>query len=421
LAAACADDDDDDAATEDDGGGGGGAADLEGKTVTVFGPEVEVEQQSLQNAFDKFTEDTGVEVDVQGDRGFEEQIGSLVDGDNPPDIAMFPQPGKVRDFAEDVVPLSDEVLATVEDNFDPGWTDFVTVDGDVLAIPAKADLKSLVWYSPAAFEDTGYEVPTTLDEFTDLIDTMVADGNTPLCLGLGSDAATGWPMTDWIEDFMLRLKGPDVYDQWLNHEIPFDDPDVVDVGNYVVDLLSPEGVVFGGFDNVASIPFNEAGNPLLDGDCMMHRQGNFYAANWPPGTEVGPDGDVNAFYLPGSEDNPNITLSGGIYATAFADRPEVTAAMNYIASADFANARAGQEIGGFLSPNKNVDTSLYPTELEQNFGQILADADPVRFDASDLMPGEVGAGTFWTAVVDITTGTSVEDAFAEVESSWPSD
>jgi alpha-glucoside transport system substrate-binding protein len=333
---------------------------------------------------------------------------------------MFPQPGKVNDFAEDIKPLTPEVVATVQQNFDEGWTDLVTVDGALKAIPAKADLKSLVWYCPSVFEENGYTVPTTQEEFTTLVDTMVEDGNTPICMGIGSDAATGWPMTDWIEDYMLRLKGPDVYDQWRKHEIAFNDPDVVEVGDYVVDLLSADGVVFGGFENVASTPFADAGLPMLQGDCMMHRQGNFYAANWPEGTELGPNGQVNAFYLPGSDENPNITLSGGIYAAAFADRPEVMATMNFIASTGFANGRAQQEIGGFLSPNKNVDTSLYPTELEQGFGQILSDADPVRFDASDLMPGEVGAGSFWTAVVDITTGTSVEDAFTEVEDSWPS-
>jgi alpha-glucoside transport system substrate-binding protein len=56
----------------------------------------------------------------------------------------------------------------------------------------------------------------------------------------------------------------------------------------------------------------------------------------------------------------------------------------------------------------------------RGFGEILATADPVRFDASDLMPGTVGSGSFWSAAVDITTGaTDVPAAFAEVEERWP--
>jgi len=211
-----------------------------------------------------------------------------------------------------------------------------------------------------------------------------------------------------------------VYDQWVNHEIPFDDPDVVEVVQYVYDLMNTEGMVRGGVENVQNIPFADAGLPLLEGECMLHRQGNFYAANWPEGTEIGAEGEVNAFYLPTFEDQDfgQVTLTGGIYAVAFSDRPEVVAALEWLADTGFADSRA--PTGGFLSPNKNTDTSAYPTEIEQTFAEILAAADPARFDASDLMPDAVGAGTFWTAAVDITTGNkSVEDALADVEASWP--
>ena len=53
---------------------------------------------------------------------------------------------------------------------------------------------------------------------------MLAAGKTPWCIGVESGDATGWTFTDWVEDFMLRMKGPEVYDQWVNHEIPFNDP-----------------------------------------------------------------------------------------------------------------------------------------------------------------------------------------------------
>lgn len=414
VATACADDDDGDDASTDEGSG-----DTEGTTVTIFGSEVESELQGNQDAFDAFTEETGIEVEVSGDRSFETQIGTQIDGGNPPDIALFPQPGKVNDFNEDIIALPDDVVDLVEENFDPGFTDLVEFDGDLKAVPLKADLKSLVWYSPQAFTDGGYTVPETFEAFLALADQMVADGKTPFCIGIGSDDATGWPFTDWVEDFMLRMKGPDVYDQWYQHEIPFDDPDVVEVGEAVYDLWSTPGYVYGGVQNVAATPFAEAGLPLLEGNCMMHRQGNFYSANFADAVEsFGPEGEVNAFYLPGSEEFPNITLSGGNYAAALADRPEVMEVMRFLASDEYASARAPAP--GFLSPNKNVDTTQYPDELTQSFGEILAAGDPVRFDASDLMPGAVGADSFWTAAVDITTGAKdVQTAFTDVEDTWP--
>lgn len=422
LFTSCADDDGDGDNGGGNGGNGGGNGDLAGTTVTMFGPEVEGEAQGLVDAFASFEEETGVTIEYQGDRSFEEQIGTRIDGGDPPDIAFFPQPGKINDFSGDAVAMPESVMSIVDENFDEGMIDLATIDGELYGIPVKADLKSLVWYSPDAFSEGDYEIPESMEELLELTDTMIADGNTPFCVGIGSDAATGWPFTDWVEDFMLRLKGPEVYDDWVNHDIPFDDPDVVEVVQWVYDFMSTEGMVRGGVENVRDIPFADAGLPLVDGECMMHRQGNFYAANWEEGTELGEEGDVNAFYLPTFDDQDfgQVTLTGGIYAVAFSDRPEVIAALEHLASTEFADERA--PTGGFLSPNQNTDTSQYPTEIEQTFAEILAEADPARFDASDLMPGAVGAGTFWSAAVDITSGnSSVEDALADVEASWPSD
>lgn len=260
--------------------------------VTIFGPEVEQELAGNQQAFEQFTADTGIEVQVQGDRSAEEQVGVQVEGGNPPDIFVFPQPGLLRRFVYscDLVPLPESVVSAAEANFNPGFLEGGTVDGQLYGVPNKSDVKSLVWYSPPVFEANGYEIPTTHDELIALSDQMVEDGNTPWCIGIGSDAATGWPFTDWMEDYMLRLKGPDVYDQWVNHEIPFDDPDVVEVGNFVMDIWSTDGYVFGGLQAVASTPFADAGLGVVEGDCMMHRQANFYAAQWPEGVQVGAEG-----------------------------------------------------------------------------------------------------------------------------------
>ena len=396
--------------------GGGGD-----EPVTIFGPEVGPELESMQAAFDTFTEESGIEVEVQGTRDFEAEIGPLVAGGTPPDIALFPQPGRVREFAGELRPLVDAVVTTAGENFDPGLTDVATIDGDLMAVPVKSDVKSLVWYSPAVFAAAGYDVPRTFDDFLALTDRMMADGNPPFCIGIESGDASGWPMTDWIEDFMLRTAGPDVYDRWYTHQIPFDAPEVVEVAQVVADLWSQDGFIYGGRDAATVTSFADAGLPLLDGECMMHRQANFFAANWPEGTELGPDGHVDAFYLPGSDEHPGILLTGGMYAAAFGDDDDVAGVMAFVASTEFANARA-QQGTGFLSPNRNMDVEMYQDELTRHFGEILATAGPVRFDASDLMPGAVGSGAFWRAAIDITSGAEdVATAFAEVEELWPPD
>lgn len=257
--------------------------------VSIFGPEVEGELQGFRDSMAPFTEETGIDVEIAGDRGFSEQIGVQVQGGSAPDIAIFAQPGRIRDFARscDMIPLADNVASAVEANFG-GFADLGLVDDVLYGVPNKSDVKSLMWYSPSAFEEKGYEVPETHEELVALMDQSVADGTAPLCIGIQSDAATGWPGTDWTEDYMLRLNGPDVYDQWVSHEIPFDDPQVVDVGNFWYDIWSNPDYVFGGLQNVANTTFQDAGLPILEGQCLLHRQANFYAANWPDGTQIGP-------------------------------------------------------------------------------------------------------------------------------------
>ena len=337
---------------------------------------------------------------------------------------MFPQPGLVAELADQITPVPQETLDNHQDSYDPYLWELVTVDDQVLGVPNKADLKSLVWYSPATFEANGYEIPETWDELMALQETMKADDLAPWCIGIESGEATGWTLTDWMEDLMLRVHGPDVYDQWVSHEIPFNDPKVKEVAQMVEDIWFTDGNVLNGRESIASTGFAQAGLPVADGTCGMHRQANFYAANFSdadPDIEFGPEGDVSNFYLPTiSDEFGQVTLSGGTYIVAFNDDEDTLAAMEFLASEDYANARIEADFGGFLSPNQEHDTSLYSSSLDQTMADVLVNADPVRFDGSDNMPSEVGAGTFWREGTNWVLGTNDLDAFLDnVEASWP--
>ena len=251
----------------------------------------------------------------------------LVQGGSPPDVIDFPQPGLLRTLAPNLITLPDNVAAHTAD-FIPGWEDLYTVDGEVKALPWRANVKSTVWYSKAAFEEGGYTVPETLEELQALSDQIVADGGTPWCAGIESGVATGWPITDWFEDFMLRINGPEVYDQWVAHEIPFNDPQVLAVAEAVGSYLkNPEYI---GSDNavkaIATTKFQDGGVPITTGDCYMHRQASFYSTLFPEGTSVGPpdsDSDITWFYLPVAEaGDPKAMLGAGDLLAAGTDKPE---------------------------------------------------------------------------------------------------
>jgi len=431
------------AAAEEGAGAGAGSGsdsglegfDLAGTSVTLSGVEESTtnEGQGLQAALDQFAEENGMTITYTGVRSFEGDIGQQVAGGTPPDIGLFPQPGRIAGFAAsgDVMPLPDDIVAGVGEVWGGSWMALTNIDGTQYGVPFKADLKSLVWFKPARFAELGYEVPATLDDFTALVEQMAADGNTPLCVGIGSDDATGWPFTDWTEELVLRNQGIDFYNQWIAHEVPFNSPEIVADFEQVMALWAPENVYAAGGSIVGTAFGPDNAQALVDDSCMMHRQASFFAsflaeAGATFGTE---DGQVDSFYFPANEGQP--TLVGGINAAAFADRPEVWAVMQYLGSAEFANARQAAQAelavaasgegasSGFLTAAQGVDTSLFQP-LEQTFLEILQVADPVGFDASDAMPSEVGSRAFLDNAADFVNGDiTAQEAADNIEAAWP--
>ena len=74
---------------------------------------------------------------------------------------------------------------------------------------------------------------------------------------------------------------------------------------------------------------------------------------------------------------------------------------------------------GFVTPHKGVNVDVYGSEALKKQGEILATATTFRFDGSDLMPGAVGAGTFWTGMVDYSGGKSAQEVADTIQASWP--
>jgi len=403
--------------------------DLKGKTVSVYTSITAPEDAPHQASYKPFEECTGVTIKYEGSKEFEAQLPVRVKGGNAPDIAYLPQPGLLATMVAtgQVKEAPPEVVANVEKNM-PDWKQLGTVDGKFYAAALGANVKSFVWYSPKAFADKGYQVPKTWAEMLALSDQIVKDNPSgdvkPWCAGIESGDATGWPATDWVEDVLLRTAGPEVYDKWVKHEIPFNDPQVATALAEVGKILKNPKYVNGGFGDVktiASTSFQDAGQSIIDGTCYMHRQASFYAANWPQGTKVGPDGDVWAFYLPAVDASSKPVLTAGEFVAAFADRPEVKAFQTYLSSVEWANEREKTcGSGGCVTANKNADPNLLANPVDKLSATILTDkAATSRFDGSDQMPGAVGAGTFWKGMTNWITGQDDKSTLDYIENSWP--
>lgn len=396
-----------------------------GKEVHIFSPVRDSENdkpvEDLVAAYKPLEDCTGVKVVWEGTDQFETEINTRLAGGNAPDVIDFPQPGLMASLARkgQLKELPADVAKHTKEDFIAGWDTYSTVDGKIYGMPARANIKSLVWYSPKAFADKGYKVPTSIEEMKSLSDKIVADGGTPWCIGAESGVATGWILTDWMEDFMLRINGEKVYDQWVNHEIPFNDPKVKAVADAVAayvknaDYLGGDAMV----KAIATTKFQDGGLPILDGKCFMHRQASFYSALWPKGTTVAPDGQIWFFYLPSPANGPKYMLGAGDVIAAGTDKPESFDVIRYSGSNEYQSAIVNSRKE--LSPRKDIDVTKITDPLTKAFTELLLGAQVFRFDGSDMMPGAVGAGTFWKEATAWVVGGSTDDFLNNVEASWP--
>ncbi|MDQ1084923.1 MULTISPECIES: ABC transporter substrate-binding protein [Microbacterium] len=408
---------------------GGGASGGE-TTVRISGGITGTEADALNQSFEQFTADTGIKVVYTGDKSFEGNIVTKVSGGDAPDIAIVPQPGLLKTLigTGEVQAASDAVSANVDEYWGEDWKSYGTEDGTFYAAPMLANLKGYVWYSPAKFKEWGVEVPKTLDELMTLTATIQQKtGAAPWCAGFASDAASGWPGTDWVEDMVLRLSGPDVYDQWVANEVKFTDPQIKAAFDAVGDILLNPSYVNAGFGDVSSInstAFADVAAKVADGSCPMTHQASFLSANFLTVTNaagetptVAPDGDVYAFLTPGVTEGELAVEGGGEFVAAFSDDENVQKVVEYMSSPEFADARV--KLGGVISANKGADPSLASSEFLTEAMKTLQDPNTtLRFDASDLMPATVGAGSFWKGMVSWIDGTPTDQVLSDIQAGY---
>lgn len=384
--------------------------------LEVFGPWRGVDADRFSDVLAAFEDGTGLDVRYVGSVDF---VSDLLDRagevDDPPDVAMVPQPALIRLLAADgnIVPLAPDVGATVAENYGPAGDLLGVVDGVRYAVPFRATVKSLVWYRPDVFEEQGWVAPSTLDELAALVDRIDADTEiAPWCLGLGAGSATGWVATDWTEDLVLRLLGPDTYQQWASGEIEFADPAIADAFARFRSLALEPGRAVGGVSEIIETPVDEAILPLLDDPpaCAMHRQGDFAESWLPAGTTIGADGDIDVFVLPGATDDPPPLVVGGTQAVQFENNSDSDALMAYLAGPDAAAIWARQ--GGFISLNRLVPDDAYPVGHLRELIDSVGEASAIVFDASDQMPSAIGTSLLWDGITAWVAGGDDYPTFA---------
>ena len=395
--------------------------------VTIFGGYGEAQAAAFQAELTEFGEANGIEITFSSLASFDQDIALKIKSGDTPDIALWPQPGGLKDASANLIPLGDIIdLAPIQETLIPGWDTLAVVDEKVYGLPVSANMKTLVFYNPAAFAAAGYSVPTSDTELKALEEQIKADGSGyPWCAGIESGDATGWAITDWLEQYVLDLHGVDVYNKWIAGEVDFASPEITAAADAVSARLLAEGQVNGGGASMATDNFGNTA-PLFEtggkakGQCFMLRQGSFITDFFPEAIKAqvaaGDYTNADVFPLPAPEGAQEGVIGGGDLAAAFTNDADVKKVLEFILSDQVGKQMAAA--GGFISPHKTFDTSLYPTELAVKIGSAMAAAQVFGFDGSDQMSKVVNS-EFWKAGTDWVAGKATwEEAAARIDAQY---
>jgi alpha-glucoside transport system substrate-binding protein len=376
------------------GGGdddGEGAAEGTG-TVTVLSLWGGSEREAFQKVLAGFTEKTGIQTKYETARDFLPVIRTRLAAGNPPQMAIVPRPGIVRDLALDGSLISFDDLGvdadSVNENYASAWTDLTVIDDQTYGVVAKANSKSTVWYKPNSLQELGAEVPGTWDELLALTEQYKEAGQTPWAVGAGD----GWPLTDWFESIYLYQHGPEMYEQLFNGDIEFTDQSVKDSLAEMVKIINEENVP-GGIEAALGTAFVDSIGQVFGTNARAEL---YYEGGFVGGIAIGevnpdlePGTDIDFFPFPTiNEEVGQPLLGAGDVAVAFENNEDVKALMEYLASPEAGTIWVST--GAIVSPNRGVDLEAYPNDLVRKEAEQVRDAEVFRFDGSDLLPGSLG-------------------------------
>lgn len=410
------------------GASGAGQTGTADGIVKIEGPLIGNDAKLLEQSWAGWEKTNHIKIEYSGSSNFQEQIGGEAQQGNPPDLAIFEQPGLINDLAKlgYIQKLPSNVKSTVDSTFPSQWVNYTTVGSTDYAAPLLAKLDGWVFYSPAAFDKLNLKIPTNWSQLLTLTEYLRANsGQAPWCEGFASDASSGAAGESWINDLVLREDGPTVYDEWAAHKVLFTDPAIEKAFNDAAEILQNRDWVNAGFGGVASINTTttaQVASALESGKCLMTMQSSSFLDDLQTtskGVEtVGPQQNIWAFILPPINSGSTPFTVTGDFVAAFSNDSDTVKVQNYLASAAWATSRV--KLGGAISPATAVTPSTSPEELLNASDALLESSNAtIRLSASDLMPSVVGEGTFLSGMVDWINGTPMTKVLTTIDGSWP--
>jgi alpha-glucoside transport system substrate-binding protein len=409
-----------------------------GKTVTIQVQWTQGELTNFQASLADFQKATGITIQVDSvPTSHETVLKSRIEGGAPPDIAQLAQPTPVLAYAAEgkVVDLAPFMGTQLKADHAP-TIGLVSDATHIWGVPYKADSKSNIWYPVKAFAAKGYQVPKTWDDLIKLSDQIVKDGGNPWCISAGGPGdATGWQITDWVEEVVLKTKGLQYYQDWINHKVTFEDPGIqAAFDQYVGKIFFTPNYVYGGPQAIINTDQKTTMDPMFNNNlqapkCWMQKIATWYgpdffpdqrASGKPSQYTIGANGDIGLFPFPTIDPTQNNVEGSADTMMVLKDRPEVRATIEYLATPE--GIERWIQAGSAISTNTKTPSDWYSSAYKlQVAADITTHAAGIGFDASDLMPAKVGSGTFWTQSVAWVNagGKNTAAVLKAIDDSWP--
>ncbi len=388
------------------------------EVLNVWGGD---EQASFKAVVAPFTQQQGITVNLTSTRDLDAELTTRIRGNNPPDIAILPNPGKMQQLAgqHKLIALDSFLdMSKIRSDYANAWINLGSANGKFYALFYKAANKGTVWYNPKQFQSNNYTVPTSWDDLITLSDQIANSGKYPWSMGVSSQAASGWPATDWLAEIYLNESGPDMYDKWVAHKIPWTDASIKSAFQKFGSIVAGELYINGAPRSILATGFAEASYPVFKSPPGAYM---YYLGDFTEGfittqyKTLQPKTDFDFFPFPTITTQYQGAVTGGAdVVVAMKDNNAVRALVKYLATADAQTIWVKR--GGFTSANKSVALSAYPNAVAAAAAQQLTSATTFRFGAGDIMPPQVQQ-QWWKGMLTFIGNTSqLDSVLSDIES-----
>jgi alpha-glucoside transport system substrate-binding protein len=362
---------------------------LDGQKVEVAAVWTGTEQKNFKKVLDAFEKKTGASVKFTstGD-DIAPALEPRIAGGNPPDVAVLPQPGLLRDFAARgaLQPIQDVAGTEVDANYAPIWRELGSVNGQLYGVWFKSANKSLVWYNTKVFRDAGVQPATDFNQLLADMKTIADSGVKPLSVG----AANGWTLTDIFENVYLAQAGAEKYDQLAKHQIPWTDDSVKQALTTMGQIVQADYLA-GGTSKTLQTEFPQSVQNLYSSPpkAGVVIEADFVAGVISGDTKAKLGKAAKFFPVPGMSGGAAPVVTGGDVGVLFKNSEGGKELIKFLATPQAAQVWA--KAGGYISANKNVSPNAYSNATFRQIANVLVTSPNVQFDMSDQQPASFGA------------------------------